>query len=416
MGRGLVMTRKHWLVVGVVFVALLILTGCAEWENYTPSAADLTRIVQEIPAGPTRDMIQATAVARYVEAEMLRQQAAQARGTAEAAELEHQRRVAAMTAEAQAQERARASAAEATRQALDAQARQNEINATATAQAAAAYAQATQQAAAGQATATAQVAHANATATAQAIQATATQEARIATATAQAERATATARAWTEGATATTQSGRATATVQTQRDAAQATVVQATAQAVARMDRREALLEPVRAVGVILLILAAVFAVGWLGLQAWTLLEDRARLVRRRPDEGEPIMILDRERVALPLRQWGAYADMTYGQERAPMLAPSAEAQERATARQQTANLEHAHQTSDVIRARRQPKERTKTVIFPGGIPLPPPRRRNAKESGLLGVQQLGDLRAAAAAGLIAPQLADSIEGQWEEL
>lgn len=409
-------TRKLWLVYGAAFVALLLLAGCAEWENYTPSAADLTRIVQEIPAGPTRDMIQATAVARYVEAEMLRQQAAQARGTMEAAELEHERRVAQMTAEAQAVERARASAAEATRQALDAQARQNDINATATAQAAQAYAQATQQAAAGQATATAQVAHANATATAQAIQATATQEARIATATAQAERATATARAWSEGATATTDSRRATATVQTQQDAAQATVVQATAQAVARLDRREALLEPVRAVGLILLILAAVFAVGWLGLRAWELLEDRARLVRRRPDEGEPIMILDRERIALPLRQWGAYADMTYGEERAPMLAPSAEAQERTTARQQTVNLEHAHQTSDVVRARRQPKQRTKTVIFPSGTPLPPPRRRNTREGGLVGVRQLGDLRAAATAGLIAPHLADAIDAEWEEV
>jgi hypothetical protein len=127
-------------------------------------------------------------------------------------------------------------------------------------------------------------------------------------------------------------------------------------------------------------------------------------------------MIISRERMALPLRQFGSYADMTHREERAPMLAPSARHQESATMRQQTANLQHAQLTADVINAKNQPKERVRTVIFPGGTPLPPPRRRNANEGGLMGVNQLGDLRAAAAAGIIAPQLADSIEGQWEEV
>lgn len=408
--------KRLWLVFGAALLAVALLSGCEEWENYTPSAADLTRIVEEIPAGPTRDMIQATAVARYVEAEMLRQQAAQAQGTADAARLEHERRVAQMTAEAQAVERARASAAEATRQALDAQARQNDINATATAQAARAYAEATAQAAAGQATATAQAAHVQATATAQVVQATATAQAWAvqATATEEARRATATAQS--ERATATFESRRATATVQAHRDAVTATMVEATSQAVARLDRREAFLEPVRAVGVILLILLGVAALGWIGFRLWGLVEDRARLVRRGPDEGEPIMILDRERLALPLRQFGPYADMTQGAERAPMLAPSATYQERSTARQQTANLEHAHQTRDIVRARNQPREKVKTVIFPMGEPLPPPKRRQSNEGGLMGVQQLADLRTAAAAGIIAPALADSIEGQWEDV
>jgi hypothetical protein len=182
------------------------------------------------------------------------------------------------------------------------------------------------------------------------------------------------------------------------------------------MDRREAFLEPVRAVGVILLILLAIAALGWIGFRLFTLLEDRARLVRRGPDEGEPLMIISRERMALPLRQFGSYADMTQGAERAPMLAPSATYQERSTARQQAANLEHAHQTRDVVRAKNQPREKVKTVIFPGGTPLPPPRRRESTESGLVGVQQLQDLRTAAAAGIIAPALADSIEGQWEDV
>jgi hypothetical protein len=182
------------------------------------------------------------------------------------------------------------------------------------------------------------------------------------------------------------------------------------------MDRREAFLEPVRAAGVILLTLAGVLGVGWIGFRLWGLIEDRARFVRRGPDEGEPIMILDRERLALPLRQFGPYADMAQGQERAPMLAPSAEYQERTTARQQTANLEHAHQTRDIVKARNQPRERTKTVIFPMGEALPPARRRNANESGLLGVNQLQDLRTAAAAGVIAPALADSIEAEWEDV
>jgi hypothetical protein len=191
-------------------------------------------------------------------------------------------------------------------------------------------------------------------------------------------------------------------------------MVEATSQAVARMDRREAFLEPVRAIGVIILILAGVLGVGWVGFRLFTLLEDRARLVRRDPDEGEPLMIISRERMALPLRQFGSYADMTHKEERAPMLAPSATYQERATARQQTANLEHAHQTGDVVRAKNQPREKVKTVIFPMGEPLPPPKRRQSNEGGLMGVQQLADLRTAAAAGVIAPALADSIEGQWE--
>jgi chemotaxis protein histidine kinase CheA len=411
---GLVMKRATILSA---VLTMMLLSGCAEWETYTPSAIDLTRIVEEIPPGPTRDMIQATAVQRYVEAEMLRQQAAQAQATADAARIQHEQRVAQMTAEAQAYERARASAAEATRQALDAQERQNAINATATAQAALAQAEATRQAGYARATATAEVAHVTATAQAWAVQATATEEARRATATAQSERATATARAYSIQTTATTESQIATATVVARQDAASATAVQATAAAVARLDRREALLEPVRAVGVLLVILCGIGGVGYLGLRIWNLIEDRGRVIRRQPDEGEPIVVLDRERIALPMRQFGSYADMTRGSERAPMLAPSPELQERATARQQTVNLEHASQTGDVVKARHQPKkEKVRNVIFPGGVPLPPPRMRGRPEQGLRGVRTIGALDQAAADGVLPPQLAQAIEGQWEEM
>ena len=60
-------------------LAILLLASCAEWETITPDAAQLTRIAVELPEGPTKEALQATAVARYVAAEDARQAAEAAR-------------------------------------------------------------------------------------------------------------------------------------------------------------------------------------------------------------------------------------------------------------------------------------------------------------------------------------------------
>jgi len=95
--------------------------------------------------------------------------------------------------------------------------------------------------------------------------------------------------------------------------------------------------------------LGAAGLVGWRWLTVWEL---RARVIRRAPEEGEPIQLLDRDRVALPLRLANAYADLTRGAERSPLLAASAEAQERATMRQQAGNLALAGQAAETVKAR----------------------------------------------------------------
>jgi len=95
--------------------------------------------------------------------------------------------------------------------------------------------------------------------------------------------------------------------------------------------------------------LGAAGLVGWRWLIVWEL---RARVIRRAPEEGEPIQLLDHDRVALPLRLANAYADLTRGAERSPLLAASAEAQERATMRQQAGNLALAGQAAETVKAR----------------------------------------------------------------
>jgi hypothetical protein len=226
-------------------------------------------------------------------------------------------------------------------------------------------------------------------ATTQAVGATATAQtlavARQATAdaveaTAQAEAVQATRQAAASLATRTAEVDAATATVTARQDAIEATVAQATAQAVTRLERRERYLEPVRAVGWLLLLGVGAVLIGLGIIFGWRLFEDRARLVRRDPDEGEPVLLISRERLALPLRQFGAYADLTNGQERAPLLAPSVEAQEGVTMRQQTANALQARQVGRVAQARHGKAERV--VIMPSERPQ---GQRRRSEAGLLG-------------------------------
>jgi hypothetical protein len=417
----------RWPLLALLLLSVLatLLTSC-EYATYTPSATDLTRIVEEIPAGPTRDMIQATAVARYVEAEMLRQQAAQARATAEAAEIEHERRVAQMTAEAQAVERARASAAEATRQALDAQERQLEINATATAQAAQARAQATAQAAASQATATAQVAQATATAQTVAIQATATEEARRATATAQSRQATATADAYAVQTTATAASQRATATVEAHYWQQTISAQQVTATAVARQQeqeemelQRQRLTHPLRTFGPWVLLIASVAATGYIAWRLVTVLEIRLRALKRDERGDAPVYAAGSGRAITlydPDRNFWAGATIIDGQViQVYDTAPSAAYQARVVAGDQAVDLV----TRGPLEGQR-PFTRRQRARVARRLSSTPPRRQQGIP-GLRRVHVLRDIRQATSAGVIPPTLAGSIErdwieGEWEEV
>ncbi len=384
-----------------LLAAVILLTGCAEWSNVTPDAAQLTRIAVEFPEGPTKDALQKTAIARYVAAEDARLRAEDARLAEQnaeterkAAEAERDRQIIAMTAEAQAVVDARENAALATRQAINSQA--------------------TAQAVAIDATRQAQNLSAEATAQVVRVAQTATADAQNVTATSRAARATATVQSANETATATREA--ATATIQTRLDNAQATAVQATAASVARQEERERITQPLLTFAPWLLGLLGVALLVILGIYAWRLFEDRARLVRRNPDEGEPIMLITRERMALPMRQFGSYQDMTQGAENAPLLAPSAKCQENATARQQTANAIQARQVGKVAEAKSQ---HPKIVVLPpaGQRPRPQSRTRaQGSEPGLLGVQAVGALDEAAAAGLLPPGLAEAIETQWQEV
>jgi len=144
-----------------------------------------------------------------------------------------------------------------------------------------------------------------------------------------------------------------------------------------RDTRRQAAMDPfvLALPWVILLVgLASFVFVGWRLLQVY---EARLRVIRRQPEEGEPILSLGRgERFALPLRSAGPYADLTRGQERAPLLAASAEAQERATMRQQVGNLALAGQAAETVKARSgsgdvyllSPEKRERTAPAPSPV------------------------------------------------
>jgi ElaB/YqjD/DUF883 family membrane-anchored ribosome-binding protein len=124
--------------------------------------------------------------------------------------------------------------------------------------------------------------------------------------------------------------------------------------------------------------LASFLYVGYRLLQVW---EARARLVRRRPEEGEPVMLLDKDRFALPLRSSNVYADLARGVERSPLLAESADLQERATARQQAGNLALAGQAARVVAARSGHEPQTVIMLpdesrhEPAQLPSPSPVR-----------------------------------------
>jgi len=307
-----------------------------------------------------------------------------------------------------AQERARAVAAQETAQA-QATRQSQDVAMRATTDSLNAQAQATRQTMDAQATA--QALSVQATRQAQDLEATRTAEARNAQATATAqvqnERATATA----ASATATMQA--AIVAVEGTAQAAQAISAQATAQAVERQAERERMTQPLRTFGPWALLLAGLVALALVGWKAWTLFEDRARLVRRGPDEGEPLMLITRERLALPLRQFGPYADMTHRQERAPLLAPTAEVQEGATTRQQVSNAILAPQAGKIAEAKGQGPQKI-LVLPPGKRSVSKTRQKRAP--GLGRVVAVRSLEDATRQGILPPGLAQAIEGQWEAI
>ncbi len=228
-------------------------------------------------------------------------------------------------------------AVQATRQVLDTQA------------------QATSDTLAAQAQATRQVMDAQATQ--QALDILGTQEAVALHSTTTAVSIEATQIAIDTGATATAAAATATmqaavAAVEGTAQAGQAVALEATSRHITRLEQREQAVEPLRTFGPWVLLLAILIAVFLLVAQAWRLYEDRSRVIRRQADEGEPLVLVSREQMVLPLRQFGPYLDAKRGEERAPLLAPTVEHQERATGRQQATNVILAKQAGKVAQAK----------------------------------------------------------------
>jgi len=172
-----------------------------------------------------------------------------------------------------------------------------------------------------------------------------------------------------------------------------------------RDTRRQAAMDPfVLALPWVVLVagLGAAGLVFWRWLQVW---EARARLVHRAPEAGETILTLGRgDRFALPLRAGNVYTDLARGAERSPMLAASAEAQERATMRAQAANLALASQAAETVKARKGS----------GDVYLLPEKHAPARalparrvEPGLLGPVN---------PDAVPPKLLEAIVTGWEEV
>jgi len=187
----------------ILLLVTMLLVGCEAYATYTPSAYDLTRIAEDIPPGPTRDMIQGTAVARYIAAQEAQGTITAAQAVESAARAELERQTLAMTAEAQSTVQAQQIEAWKTTQALDARATTQALDALATAQRATATANARN------GTATAEAAITQAAATAESRNATATVESAHATATATAAWATQTRQAQREAITQTVEAAQA---------------------------------------------------------------------------------------------------------------------------------------------------------------------------------------------------------------
>ncbi len=316
---------------------LLLLVGCnGQYATYTPSAADLTTIAEQMPEGPTKIAVQSTAVARYLAAIEAERTITAAQAAENAAQAELDRQTAAMTAEAQSTITAQENAVRATRTALDTRATTQALDALATTQARSVYA-----------TATAESRNATATATAAIAQATATAEARAVRATA-------------DMATATMQA--AVDSVEKTRQASQAIILQATANAVQRQDEMDESLQGVRTAAPWVGLVTAVATIIGLILYFAPVIKARNSVVRRKHDEAEPYLVTNSQIVAMA-RLFSPLLDLTTRS--APQLAPP-ELQDRTTARTQLANVVSAARGSGkrmIKQQTRAPGATTSSVI-----------------------------------------------------
>lgn len=380
--------------------ALVVLAGCGgKYDNYTPSASDLTAI-QEQYHGDDKELVQATALHRYLVAENARAEGEKAQAqiaaleaTKAAAQSAEQRQYIALTAQAQDQERA----IEATRQTKLAWATQQAANATQCAQA------------------TAMALSVQMTSQAMAIEATSEQRAYEATATADTlnRQATATAEARSYEATATAQhkSDVATATQQAYESKVTATAecVHATAAAYAATatraaEKRELTLGAARDFGIPLTLLV-------LGAGMIAFLVYAARQHARRPVVYPRSILGDAEPMAVPVRDGGwnfvdldrqpgpALTVLPSGQVNAPLLR-SAGQEERTTARDQLID----GMSRPKLGAGHKGGGQAPTLAAPPEAPAP----------GLRSVRVLRRLDQAGRAGFIAPPLLASIEADWE--
>jgi hypothetical protein len=170
---------------------------------------------------------------------------------------------------------------------------------------------------------------------------------------------------------------------------------------------RQRQLQPVRTWGWVIFGVSVMTAVGVVGWRFTGVLEDRARLVRRRPDEGESILLVRTTdgnlAYDLPLRH------PTSSSRR---LADPVE-QAKATMRQQTANALQARQAAKIVAARHQQPQ---VKMLPTSRSQHALRRPGAQESGLTDVAQLSELDGAIEAGMLPKQLANAIDTEWREV
>jgi len=393
-----VSNRRVIFLVVFALVALVLASCGGRYDNYTPSAADLT-LIAESYTGDDKALVQATALARFAQAESARAESDKAAAqiaalsaTKAAADANERQQYIALTAVAADQERA----VQATRETQWQWATIEASNATQVAQA------------------TAQALSVAATSQAMSIEATAQQRAYEATATADAlnrsATATAEARAYEATATAQYKADVATATQQAQEARASATAEshQATRQAAhATMTReaeeREAVLAYGRDYGIPIVLLL-------LGAGLITFLVYAARQYVRRPVVYQRSVLGDAEPMAVPVQGGGftfvdldrqpgpAITILPNGQVTAPLLRPGP-VEERVTARDQ------------MVDAMSRPKlgggHRSGQVST---LPAPP----EAPAPGLRSVRVLRRLDQAGRAGFIAPPLLESIEADWE--
>lgn len=408
------MIRKRLVIVVGVFVLvvglLLVLSGCAEYENYTPGAGDLTAI-QERYDGEDKAAVQGTAVARYLVAENARAEGEKAQAqiaaleaTRQAAAANEQRQYVAMTAQAEAQARAILATRErqwqwATIESGNAtqvaQATSQALAVAATSQALAI--EATSAARSFEATAMADALNRAATATAEArsLAATAVAGARYAAATAtaqyKADVATATSQAWEEKVTATAEHVQATA------GAAHATMTR-------QAEKREEVLGYGRDYGIPFVLL--VLGIGMLVLVVYGL-----RWQARRPVVYSRNVLGDAEPMAVP-REGGGFTFVDLDRQPGPVLSVLRDGRVEAPLLRSAGQEERTTARDQLVDGMTRPR------VGGGGrggqvpaLPAPP----QAPAPGLRSVRVLRRLDQAERAGFVSPPLVAALAADWEE-